>query len=115
MICACVPESVRVELPFAPALIVAPPARLTVTAPLVTVRRVVERLPSTSLTLTPPIESAVSSFTACAPGTALTGASFAPLIVKETFRVVPSALVTVNVSIAVWPAPRLCTAAFDTV
>ena len=29
LICACVPESVRVEEPLAPALIVAPPARLT--------------------------------------------------------------------------------------
>ena len=43
------------------------------------------------------------------------GASFAPLTVKATLRVGPSALATVKVSIAVWPAPRLCTAALETV
>ena len=102
MICACVPESVRVEEPLAPALIVAPPARLTVTAPLVTVRRVVDRLPSTSLTLTPPIESAVSSFTLCAPGTVLTGPSFTELTViataSESVAPLPSVDSTVSVS-----------------
>ena len=78
------PESVRVEEPLAPALIVAPPARLTFSAPLVTVSCVVERLPSTSLTDTPPIESAVSSFTVCAPGTVFTGPSFTELTVIAT-------------------------------
>ena len=84
MIWACVPESVRVELPLAPALIVAPPARLTFNVPLVTVSCVVARLPSTSLTLTPLIESAVSSLTVCAPGTVFTGPSFTELTVIET-------------------------------
>jgi hypothetical protein len=81
LICAWVPDSVRVEVPFAPALIVAPPARLTVTAPLVTVRRVVDRLPSTSFTDTPPIASAVSSFTLWAAGTVFTGPSLTALTV----------------------------------
>ena len=102
MIWACVPESVRLEEPFAPALIVAPPARLTVTAPFVTVRRVVERLPSTSLTLTPLIESAVSSFTVCAPGTVFIGPSFTELTVIETasesVAPLPSVESTVSVS-----------------
>jgi hypothetical protein len=60
LICACVPDSVSVELPFAPALMVAPPARLTLSVPLVTVSWVLDRLPSTSLTERPPIESDVS-------------------------------------------------------
>ena len=37
LICAWVPDRVSVELPFAPALIVAPPARLTFSEPLATV------------------------------------------------------------------------------
>ena len=41
LICACVPDRVSVEEPLAPALIVAPPARLTFSAPLVTVSCVV--------------------------------------------------------------------------
>ena len=73
MICAWVPESVSVELPFAPALMVAPPARLTLSVPLLTVSRVADRLPSTSLTEMPAIESDVSSLTVCAPGTVLPG------------------------------------------
>ena len=84
LICACVPAEVSVDEPFAPALIVAPPARLTVTVPFVTVSCVVVRLPSTSLTLTPPIESAVSSFTVCAPGTVFTGPSFTEVTVIAT-------------------------------
>ena len=75
LIWAWVPDSVKVALLLAPALMVAPPARLTVTRPLATVRRVVARLPSTSLTLTPAMASATSSVAACAPGTVLTGAS----------------------------------------
>ena len=70
--------------------------------PLVTVSCVVERLPSTSLTLTPPIESAVSSFTVCAPGTVLTGPSFTELTVIETasesVKPLPSVESTVSVS-----------------
>ena len=58
---------------FAPAEIAAPPARLTLTLPLATVSRTVERLPSGSLTDRPVIASGVSSATLCAPGTALTG------------------------------------------
>ena len=84
MIWACVPDSVSVELPLAPALIVAPPARLTFSAPLVTVSCVVERLPSTSLTEMPAIESEVSSLTVCAPGTVFTGPSLTELTVIAT-------------------------------
>jgi hypothetical protein len=84
LICACVPDRVSVELPLAPALIVAPPATLTVTVPFVTVSCVVARLPSTSFTEIPPIESAVSSFTVCAPGTVFTGLSFTALTVIAT-------------------------------
>ncbi len=84
MICACVPESVSVELPLAPALTVAPPARLTFNVPLATVICVVATLPSTSLTEIPPIESNVSSFTVCAPGTVFTGPSFTEDTVIET-------------------------------
>ena len=90
------------RVPFAPALIVAPPARLTVTVPFVTVSCVVDRLPSTSLTLTPPIESAVSSFTVCAPGTVFTGPSFTELTViataSESVDALPSVVGTVSVS-----------------
>src|SRR5437660_4118651 len=56
-------------------LIVAPPARFTVTVPFVTASCTVLRLPSTSVTLMPPTASAVSSLTTCAPGTVFTGAS----------------------------------------
>ena len=77
LICACVPASVSAPLPLAPAPMVAPPARLTVSVPLPTDSATVPTLPSRSLTLMPPIASAVSSFTVCAPGTVLTGASLA--------------------------------------
>ena len=78
------PDRVRVELPLAPELIVAPPARLTFSVPFVTVSCVVERLPSTSFTETPLIESAVSSLTVCATGTVFTGPSFTGLTVIAT-------------------------------
>ena len=96
------PDSVRVEEPFAPALIVAPPARLTFSAPLVTVSCVVDRLPSTSLTEIPPIESAVSSLTVCAPGTVFTGPSFTELTVIATASesVAPFASVDSTVSVS---------------
>ncbi len=88
--------------PFAPALIVAPPATLTVTVPFVTLSCVVERLPSTSLTLTPLIESAVSSFTLCAPGTLFTGPSLTEETViataSESITPLPSVETTVSVS-----------------
>ena len=102
MICAWVPEIVRVDEPFAPALMVAPPARLTFSAPLVTVSCVVARLPSTSLTEMPAIESAVSSFTVCAPGTVLTGPSFTELtvIATESESVAPLASVESSVRVS---------------
>ena len=102
LICACVPDSVSVELPFAPALIVAPPARLTFSAPLVTLTCVVDRLPSTSLTEIPPIGSAVSSLTVCAAGTTLTGPSFTELTVIATASesVAPLASVESRVSVS---------------
>ena len=102
LICAWVPESVRVEVPLAPALIVAPPARLTFSAPLVTLSCVVARLPSTSLTEIPAIESDVSSFTLCAPGTVFTGPSFTELTVIATASesVAPLASVESTVSVS---------------
>ena len=73
-----VPLRVRVEEPLAPALMVAPvEPRVTLRVPWVTVRRVVARLPSTSLTLmraAPVKASEVSSLTVLALGTVLTGA-----------------------------------------
>ena len=70
--------------------------------PFVTVSCVVERLPSTSLTLTPEIESAVSSLTVCTPGTVLTGPSLTELTVIETasesVTPLPSVESTVSVS-----------------
>ena len=101
MICAWVPARVRVPVPFAPALIVAPPARLTVTVPLPTVSAVVARLPSTSVTESPLIDSAVSSLTVCAPGTVFTGASFT------------AATVSVTVCVALGVAPSLATTVID--
>ena len=102
LIWACVPDSVSVEEPFAPALMVAPPARLTVTVPFVTVSCVVARLPSTSFTEMPAIESAVSSLTVCAPGTVFTGPSFTELTVIATASesVAPFASVERTVSVS---------------
>jgi hypothetical protein len=102
LICACVPDRVRVEEPFAPALIVAPPASETFSVPLVTVSCVVDRLPSTSLTAIPPTERTVSSLTDCAPGTVFTGPSFTELTVmataSESVAPLPSVESTVSVS-----------------
>ena len=92
LIWACVPDSVKVPLLLAPALMVAPPARLMVRLPLTTVRRVVARLPSTSLTLTPDIVSARSSVATCAPGTVLTGASLVPVTVMVSVVVLETRL-----------------------
>ena len=101
MICAWVPDSVSVALPFAPALIVAPPARLTFSAPFVTESCVVARLPSTSLTETPLIESDVSSFTVCAPGTVFTGPSFTELTVIATASESVAPLLSVERTVSV--------------
>ena len=73
LICACVPDSVRLALALAPALMVAPPARLTLSVPLPTLTLTVARLPCGSTTDTPLITRVVSSLTDCAPGTVLTG------------------------------------------
>ncbi len=102
LICAWVPDSVSVPLPLAPAEIVAPPARLTLTVPLATESCVVERLPSTSFTLMPETDSAVFQTVVCAPGTVLTGASATAATViatvSESVRPLLSVLVTVSVS-----------------
>ena len=77
------PEIVKVLEPFAPELIVAPPAKVTVNVPCETVNWVEAKLPSTSLTLivlAPVKLKATSSFTVCAAGTVFTGASLRPLI-----------------------------------
>jgi len=59
-------------------------------------------LPSTSFTDTPPIESEVSSFTVCAPGTVFTGPSLTEETVIETasesVAPLPSVESTVSVS-----------------
>ena len=62
----------------------------------------VDRLPSTSLTEMPPIESAVSSFTVCAPGTVFTGPSFTEVTVIATASesVAPLASVDSTVSVS---------------
>ena len=75
MICACVPLRVSVLLLLAPALMMAPPVRFTVKLPFATLKLVVARLPSTSLTLRPVIARLVSSVALCVPGKVLTGAS----------------------------------------
>ncbi|MCY1381475.1 hypothetical protein D9M69_693860 [compost metagenome] len=77
------PARVSVALPLAPAEIVAPPPRSTVSVPLATLNWVVARLPSTSTTLMPVIGRAVSSSTPWAPGTVLTGASLTGVTVIE--------------------------------
>ena len=83
---------------------VAAPCSVTVTVPLSTESCVVARLPSTSVTLMPPIASAVSSLTTCAPGTVLTGASFTALTVIATGSVsesgVPALSVETTVSVS---------------
>ena len=45
----------------------------------------------------------------------ITAASLVPVMVKLTVLLVPSALLTVNVSALVSPAPRYCTALLATV
>ena len=88
-----VPASVSVAVPFAPAPSVAPPAaRLTVSAPLVTVSRVVARLPSTSTTptlntLATVNASVVSSASVALAGAVFTGASFTGVTVTVTVAV----------------------------
>ena len=88
-------------MPFAPALIVAPPARLTVTVPLPTVSAVVAKLPSTSVTESPLIDSAVSSLTVCAPGTVFTGASLTLVTLIVTVSVSATALLSVETTVSV--------------
>ena len=107
LICVCVPLSVSVALPLAPALIAAPPASVTLSVPWLTVSCVLARLPSTSLTLIGlPLAllkaSAVSSLTVCAPGTVLTGASLVTVIVKlAACEVPPSPSLTVTAYVQV--------------
>ena len=87
------PASLKLALALAPALIVAPPARLTVNVPLPTVSCVVAMLPSTSFTLirfAPVNVSAVSSPTVLAPPTVFTGAS----LTAATFTVTVAVSVT---------------------
>jgi hypothetical protein len=87
-----------------PALIVAPPARLTLSAPLVTFSCVVARLPSTSFTDTPPIESTLSSLTVCAPGTVFSGPSFTEVTVIATASESVAPLASVDSTVRC-PAP----------
>ena len=85
-----VPASVSVAVPFAPAPIVAPPARLTESTPWVTVSRVVARLLSTStmLSVLAAVNASVaSSARAAATGAVFTGASFTAIIVTVTIAV----------------------------
>ena len=92
MICACVPLRVSVLLLLAPALMVAPPSRDTLSLPWSTVRRVLARLPSTSWTLRPVMARSVSSATVCAPGTVFSGASLTA--VTSMLRVLSLTLVS---------------------
>ena len=105
LICASVPDRVSVEEPLAPALMLAPPARLTLSVPFETLSCVVARLPSTSITLivlAPVKTSTASSLTVRAPGTVLTGASFTELTVIATASesVAPFASVESTVSVS---------------
>ena len=85
---ACVPRSVIVAVPLAPAKIVALPASVTLTVPLVALSWTsMFPLASTSLTviaLPLPLEktSVAPLATVCAPGTVFTGASFVAVTVK---------------------------------
>ena len=81
LIWACVPDRVRLGLPLTPALMVAPLRLAMVTLPLPTVRRVLARLPSTSLTLKPLMVRLTSSVAVWVPGTVLTGASLTEMTV----------------------------------
>ena len=74
------PDTVRLPDPFAPALILAAPAKVTVNVPFETPTETESRLPSTSLAEIPPIVSGVSSFTVWAPGTVSAGTSLTPAI-----------------------------------
>ena len=75
---ACVPETVSVAEPLAPALMAAAPCSVTFTVPLSTVSWTLETLFSSSVTeirLPLPAENAsgVSSVAPCGPGTLLKG------------------------------------------
>ena len=78
-----------------PALIEAPLRFPMVTVPLSTDSCVVARLPSTSLTLMPPMARLTSSVAVCVPGTVLTGRSLTATMLK------------VSVEVSVPPAPSL--------
>ena len=97
---ASLPDTVRVAVPSAPALMVAAPASVTVSVPFTTVNWVLARFPSTSVTLmvfAPVNASAVSSFTVCAPGTVFTGASFTAVTVMATGSVSESGVPALSV------------------
>ncbi len=116
---AAVPENVIVESDVpSPVVNVSPVVPASVSAPLVTATVIVSVASSTSATviaLPLAVENTrgVSSFVACAPGTAFTGASSAPWIVTVTSCAVPSAAVTVKVSVSVFALVlSACTATF---
>ena len=101
MICVCVPESVRVPVPLAPELIVAPPPRVTVIVPLATLSLVVDRLLSPSLTLTPAIAKEVFLTTVWADGITLMGASTTELTVIATVLEFVNAVASVDRTVSV--------------
>ena len=68
-------------VPLPPAEIVAPPVKLTVTVPLVTVSRVVEMFELESVTDTPVMVRLASSLTVWEPATVFTGATFPSVMV----------------------------------
>ena len=93
---------------MAPALIVAPPVRVTVSVPCATVTRVVATLLSASLTLmawAPVKVSAVSSFTVWAPGTVFTGAVLAGVTEDEALEAVLVPIELVAVTVKVYAVP----------
>ena len=105
------PDKVSVPLLFAPDEMLAPPARLTVSAPWSTDSCVEARLPSTSWTeiALPPVKpSGTSSFTVSVPaGTVFTGASLVlptmMLNVSEADALLVSVAVTFTATVPTSP------------
>ena len=80
LIWVSVPLKVKVAVLLLPAVINAPPTKLTFKTPPVTVSCVVAKLPFISVTDTPEIAVWVCSVTVCNPGTVLTGGLTAILL-----------------------------------
>ena len=106
MTCARLPLKVRLPLVLLPALMLAPPARFTVTLPLPTDSCTLARLLSPSATDKPLMARARSSLVLWAPGTLLMGALLV-LMWAENADVpanVPPPRLGVAVALMTWPA-----------